>query len=167
MAHKKHISCRKTWLQTLAKRHTSSEALIFNNKHQLLILKPSYKQGWSLPGGVTDTFESPYQTVVRECKEEINLDVTIIDLVLIDYKIETIDDEKFDSIQFSFIVKATNIDQIKVDNEEILDYKFVDTETAEKHLTPANYNRLKAVLNAKNYPVLFEQKQSYNQPIVR
>ena len=102
MAHKNHIPCRKTWLNTLAKRHTASGAFIFNEKNQLLILKPSYKDGWNLPGGVTDEFESPYKTIIRECKEETNLDIQIQQLVLIDYVREQIDGEQFDHVEFYF-----------------------------------------------------------------
>lgn len=156
MAHKNHIPCRKTWIKTLAKRHTASGAFIFNEKNQLLILKPSYKDGWNLPGGVTDEFESPYQTIIRECKEEVNLDVKIKDLVLIDYSLKTIDDFEHDYIEFYFTVSVENLSDIQIDNEEILDYKFVDINQAQKYLAPNYYTRLQAFLNASTYPVLYD-----------
>ena len=159
MAHKNHIPCRKTWLETLAKRHSASGAFIFNEKNQLLILKPSYKEGWNLPGGVTDKFESPYQTVIRECKEETNLDIQIKELVLIDYIQETIDGHNFDHVEFYFTAIVKSFTDIKIDNEEVIDYKFVDTTQAKEFLSENYYNRLQAVLRAKSYPVLFDNKK--------
>lgn len=159
MAHKNHISCRKTWLNTLAKRHTASGAFIFNDQNQLLILKPSYKDGWNLPGGVSDQFESPYQTIIRECKEETNLDVDIQQLVLIDYVTENVQDQTFDHVEFYFLAKAKSFDSIKIDNQEIIDYKFINPSKADKYLTKPYYDRLVAFQNAKTYPVLFENKK--------
>ena len=155
MAHKNHIPCPKTWMQTLAKRHTASGAFIFNDQDQLLILKPSYKDGWNLPGGVTDEFESPYQTVIRECKEETNLNIEIQDLVLVDYIQEIIKDKKYDHVEFYFTVIVENISNIQIDNEEIIDYKFIDIKEAEDFLSPKYYQKLQAVLTAQRYPVLF------------
>jgi len=155
MAHKNHIPCRKTWIQTLAKRHTASGAFIFNDQNQLLILKPSYKDGWNLPGGVTDEFESPYQTVIRECKEETNLNIEIKDLVLVDYIQEIIKDKKYDHVEFYFTVIVENISDIQIDNEEIIDYKFIDIKEAKDFLSPKYNQRLQAVLQAQRYPVLF------------
>jgi 8-oxo-dGTP pyrophosphatase MutT (NUDIX family) len=125
----------------------------------LLILKPSYKEGWNLPGGVTDKFESPYQTVIRECKEETNLDIQIKELVLIDYIQETIDGHNFDHVEFYFTAIAKSFTDIKIDNEEVIDYKFVDTTQAKEFLSENYYNRLQAVLRAKSYPVLFDNKK--------
>ena len=159
MAHKNHIPCRKTWLNTLAKRHTASGAFIFNEKNQLLILKPSYKDGWNLPGGVTDEFESPYQTIVRECKEETNLDIQIQQLVLVDYITEQVDGEQFDHVEFYFLAQAQTLDCIKIDNEEIIDYKFVDPKQAHIYLPDSYCERLNAILDTNNYPVLFENKK--------
>ena len=155
MAHKNHIPCRKTWMQTLAKRHTASGAFIFNDQNQLLILKPSYKDGWNLPGGVTDEFESPYQTVIRECKEETNLNIEIQDLVLVDYIQEIIKDKKYDYVEFYFTVIVENLSDLQIDNEEIIDYKFIDIKEAKDFLSPKYYQRLKAVIQAQRYPVLF------------
>ena len=162
MAHKNHILCRQKWMETLAKRHTSSGAFIFNEQNQLLILKPSYKDGWNLPSGITEVHESPYQTVIRECKEETNLNIEIQDLVLVDYIREKIKDKKYDYVEFYFTVKATNLSDITIDNEEIIDYKFIDLSEAQEYLTPIYYKRLTAVLEAKSYPVLFSDGRPFS-----
>src|ERR1044072_8875215 len=54
----------------------SAGALIRGRKGRLLILKPTYKGGWTIPGGVIEIGESPWTACRRETREECGLDVT-------------------------------------------------------------------------------------------
>jgi len=63
----------------------SAGALIRGRKGRLLILKPTYKDGWTVPGGVIEIGESPWQACRRETKEECGLDVTSGRLVCVDF----------------------------------------------------------------------------------
>ena len=95
--------------------------LIFNDQDKLLIVKPSYKDYWSLPGGVVEDGESPRAGCLREVKEEIGLNLSGLAFVCLDY---TCDTEKGESLQFVFTAKMVD-DPIKIDNQEIEDYRFV------------------------------------------
>ncbi len=54
----------------------SAGALIFDRKGRLLILKPTYKSGWTIPGGIMEADgETPWQACQREVREECGLDV--------------------------------------------------------------------------------------------
>ena len=54
----------------------SSGALIFDGDGRLLILKPNYKKGWTIPGGQIDSNgESPWDACRRETQEECGLEV--------------------------------------------------------------------------------------------
>ena len=49
----------------------SAGALIFDRGGRLLILKPTYKPGWTIPGGVMEADgETPWQACQREVREE-------------------------------------------------------------------------------------------------
>ena len=63
----------------------SAGALIRARKGRLLILKPTYKGGWTIPGGVIEVGESPWEACRRETKEECGLDVTTGRLVCVDF----------------------------------------------------------------------------------
>ena len=63
----------------------SAGALIRGRKGRLLILKPTYKGGWTIPGGVMELGESPWEACRRETKEESGLDVTAGRLVCLDF----------------------------------------------------------------------------------
>ena len=54
----------------------SAGALIFDRAGRLLILKPTYKSGWTIPGGVMEADgESPWEACRREVREETGIDV--------------------------------------------------------------------------------------------
>jgi len=64
----------------------SAGALIFDEAGQLLILKPNYKQGWTIPGGqVEGDGESPWDACRRETLEECGLEVEHGRLVCVDF----------------------------------------------------------------------------------
>lgn len=58
-------------------------AIILNDKNQILLQRRSDNDKWGLPGGCQELGEKFEETVVREIKEETNLDVNENDLELI------------------------------------------------------------------------------------
>jgi len=64
----------------------SAGALIFDGSGRLLILKPTYKKGWTIPGGQIDSSgESPWDACRRETLEECGLVVQRGRLVCVDF----------------------------------------------------------------------------------
>lgn len=49
--------------------------LITVDGSQVLLVRPSYRQGWVPPGGFVDRGEEPLQAMRREMREELGLDV--------------------------------------------------------------------------------------------
>lgn len=65
----------------------SAGALIFDRKGRLLILKPTYKSGWTIPGGVMEADgESPWEACKREVREECGLVVRTGRLACVDFR---------------------------------------------------------------------------------
>jgi 8-oxo-dGTP diphosphatase len=65
----------------------SAGALIFDQAGQLLILKPTYKTGWTIPGGVMEADgETPWAACRREVHEECGLDVHQARLACVDFR---------------------------------------------------------------------------------
>ena len=64
----------------------SAGALIFDAAGRLLILKPSYKKGWTVPGGqIEPSGESPWEACRRETREECALEIERGRLVCVDF----------------------------------------------------------------------------------
>ena len=65
----------------------SAGALIFDQTGRLLILKPVYKSGWTIPGGVMEADgETPWQACRREVREECGLTVDRGRLACVDFR---------------------------------------------------------------------------------
>ncbi|MGA2453148.1 MAG: NUDIX hydrolase [Solirubrobacteraceae bacterium] len=64
----------------------SAGALIFDEAGRLLILKPTYKAGWTIPGGqIEEAGESPWQACRRETFEECRLEIKRSRLACVDF----------------------------------------------------------------------------------
>jgi 8-oxo-dGTP diphosphatase len=64
----------------------SAGAMIWDPAGRLLILKPNYKKGWTIPGGQVDADgESPWAACRRETREECGLVVERGRLACVDY----------------------------------------------------------------------------------
>ena len=64
----------------------SAGAMIFDGSGQLLIVNPTYKKHWTIPGGIMEANgETPWEGCRREVREEVGLDVTHGRLVAVDF----------------------------------------------------------------------------------
>ena len=75
-----------THIREVPRIPASAGALIFDPDGRLLILKPTYKKGWTIPGGQIDPGgESPWDACRRETLEECGLVVSHGRLVCVDF----------------------------------------------------------------------------------
>ena len=98
------------------------------------MVKPSYKDNWSIPGGIVETNESPYNACLRETLEEIGINIKIKKLLAVIYqKHQELNDE---SIQFHFLgqsISNIQIRKIRLQKDEIEDFKFVNIKDIPKY----------------------------------
>lgn len=134
------------YFKALPKKRMAGGVLLFNDKNELLIVKPSYKDHWSIPGGIVEDKESPTQAATRETKEEVGVDLRECRLLCLDYV--SYKDEKDDSLQFIFYGGVLEDEKIKIDQDEVEDYKFARMEDALPLLSKKLEKRLLKSLEA-------------------
>jgi 8-oxo-dGTP pyrophosphatase MutT (NUDIX family)/uncharacterized LabA/DUF88 family protein len=108
----------------LAKIPTSGGAIFRNEKGEFLIVKQTYREYWNIPGGLSDKDETPREAVIREVKEEIGITISTARCFCIDFAKKP----PFDRILFLFdcgILDEKTISKIKLDTDEISEYKFL------------------------------------------
>jgi 8-oxo-dGTP diphosphatase len=105
----------------------SAGALIFDREGRLLILKPTYKSGWTIPGGVMEADgETPWEACRREVREECGIDVRTGRLACMDFRRPR--PGRPGGIRFLFDCGAIEdkvLSTISVQPEEISEYRMV------------------------------------------
>ncbi|MFF3817466.1 NUDIX domain-containing protein [Streptomyces bluensis] len=62
---------------TQARKRVAADVLLRDSSGRVLLVNPTYKPGWDLPGGMAEANEPPEVTVVRELREELGLEVVV------------------------------------------------------------------------------------------
>lgn len=145
--------------KSLPKKRMGAGALIFNNKKEILLIKSTYKDHWTLVGGVVDENESPKEALIREIKEEIGLKITRLDFVMVAYYHES--EEKTENLQFKFNAGKLSFKQIKnikIDHKEIGEFKFFKIKDAFPLMSTKGAIRLQESMKAiKNNKAVYEE----------
>jgi ADP-ribose pyrophosphatase YjhB (NUDIX family) len=68
-----------------ARKRVAADILLCDPSGRVLLVNPTYKPGWDLPGGMAEANEPPEKTVVRELREELGLDVVVRGLLVVDW----------------------------------------------------------------------------------
>jgi 8-oxo-dGTP diphosphatase len=143
---------KEEFYKNLPKKRMGSGVIFFNKKDEILILKPTYKDNWTLPGGVVEVNESPRETAIRETKEEIGLSVKSPKFFGLIYYPDT-DGIKGESLQFLFlggVLSDSAIKKIKVDGKEIASFRFISAKVT-RRLGKKQVGRSLAMLAPKSY----------------
>ena len=72
------------YFENLPKKRMAAGVVFFDANKNLLVVKPTYKDHWTIPGGVIEENESPYETCVREVKEEFGLEIKTLTFLVVD-----------------------------------------------------------------------------------
>jgi 8-oxo-dGTP diphosphatase len=105
----------------------SAGALIWDERERLLILKPTYKKGWTIPGGQIDPGESPWDTCRREVREECGLAVEHGRLVCVDFRPAR--PQRPGGVRFVFDCGSVDEDaqkSVRLQEEEIEEHRFAE-----------------------------------------
>jgi 8-oxo-dGTP diphosphatase len=134
--------------EVLPRIPASAGALVWDRKGRLLILNPTYKGGWTLPGGVIEADgETPWEACRRETLEECGLHVRRGRLVCIDFLRPRPNRPGgmrflFDCGTFDDEALAT----IVLQDEEISEYRLASPDQALKKLSGPVRRRVAAAL---------------------
>lgn len=59
--------------------------VFLDGQSRVLMVRPTYKEYWDIPGGYVEPGESPYDAAVREVREELGLEVNVGRMLVVDW----------------------------------------------------------------------------------
>ncbi|MYT30522.1 MULTISPECIES: NUDIX hydrolase [unclassified Streptomyces] len=68
-----------------ARKRVAADVLLRDPAGRVLLVNPTYKPCWDLPGGMAEANEPPEDAVVRELTEELGLAVVLRGLLVVDW----------------------------------------------------------------------------------
>ncbi len=129
--------------QLLPKKRMSAGVLLFDDSDRLLIVKPSYRPDWLVPGGGIDAQESPWTGARREVEEETTLKIGPLRLIGIDWRpSDRFYDESLHYLFDGGRLSAQQQASVQGDGIEITDHKFAERDEAEALLDPLLKKRI-------------------------
>ena len=122
------------WYGTLSTMFGAAAALFTNPAGRILLVKPNYRDHWSLPGGLLEQGEPPQAGCRREVAEELGLQITPGPLLTIDW---VPPDEVRPRPIVHFIFDGGELGDdvpIELQDEELDDYRFVEPADLDEYL---------------------------------
>ena len=140
------------WYASLATMYGSAAALITDTDSpsaRVLLVKPNYRELWSLPGGILEHGEPPHVGCFREVEEELGLAREIGSLLAVAWTApEGARPRPIVSFVFDGGVLA-DPDAIRLQKEELDGWQFVAPAGLDGYLPPFMARRVRAALTAR------------------
>ncbi|NDK38342.1 NUDIX hydrolase [Pseudoxanthomonas gei] len=132
------------------RRRCSAAGIIHDQYGRILVVKPSYRPGWLLPGGLVEALETPASALRREVMEETGIATAIVRMLCMDMLPAR--DGFSESVHFLFECAPTHAEgdrSLPVDGIEILEARFLEAGQAMALLAAPIRRRLETVLNGR------------------
>ena len=127
---------------------SAAGALFVDERGQVLLVEPTYKPGWEIPGGVIEEGETPSAACAREIDEELGLNVHVERLLVVDWAPHP----RGERVLFVFdggLLPDATVERIKLQADELASYRFVPPGEVGAWLSPRLTRRMTAALAAK------------------
>jgi ADP-ribose pyrophosphatase YjhB (NUDIX family) len=127
--------------------------LIFDPAGRLLLLKPTYKKHWTIPGGqIEANGESPWEACLRETREECGLEIVSAQLVCVDFLRPR--PNRPGGMRFLFncgTFSAQELGRISLEENEVSEHRFEDLADATAFLSGPVRRRVSATVAAGRF----------------
>jgi 8-oxo-dGTP diphosphatase len=130
---------------TFATPRVAAGALFFDEQGRVLLVHPTYKDTWDVPGGYVERGESPAAACRREIAEELHLDRTPHRLLSVDW---APNEGEGDKLLFLFDCGSLRDDaeRIVLDGRELDRWRWVALDELEKYVIDRIARRIRSTV---------------------
>ncbi|MFB6844921.1 NUDIX domain-containing protein [Streptomyces sp. NPDC056373] len=146
----------------MAHPRMAAGVLFFDAAGRVLMVEPTYKDYWEIPGGYVETGESPLHAAVREVEEELGFAPPLGRLLAVDWAPNKAEGDKvlyvFDGGQLG----KDDLARLSLQREELKSIAFFTPEQISEHTIPRLARRVIAATQAREAaaPVYLEHGQA-------
>lgn len=136
-------------MASLARKRMAAGALFRDEAGRVLLVEPTYKPNWEIPGGAVEQEESPPAACHREVIEEIGLDRPVGRVLAVDWVPSRPErPEGLILVYDGGVLKADDIAAIRLKADEVASYAFVEAERVGELVSELLARRIAACLDA-------------------
>lgn len=151
------------FLSRLPAVYVGAGALITNAANEILLVKPTYKPGWEIPGGSMDPHEYPRETVRRELVEELGFAIEPGRVLVVDFSLARPERPR-PSIMYIFdggTLDARQQAEIRLPADELSEHRFVPADELDGFVRGRLARRLRAALSRRESGGVAELENGY------
>ncbi|HLI78073.1 MAG TPA: NUDIX hydrolase [Acidobacteriaceae bacterium] len=137
-------------LEFPAKRMAAG-AVIRDQRGCILIVKPVYKEGWEVPGGIVEGDESPLSCCRRELREELGVSLAVGALMAVDWMAPR--STKREAVMFLFdggVLEEADLERLRLPPGELSEWRLVSRAELGQYLPPELAARVTSALAPLN-----------------
>ncbi|MEU3333754.1 NUDIX hydrolase [Streptomyces sp. NPDC006668] len=146
----------------MAHPRMAAGALFFDASGRVLMVEPTYKDYWDIPGGYVEVGESPLQAAVREVGEELGITPPLVRLLAVDWAPSDAEGDKvlylFDGGQLTPEALA----EVSLQPDEVKSFAFLAPDEITRRTIPRLARRILAAVEARSSgvaPIYLEHGQ--------
>ncbi|MFB9363609.1 NUDIX hydrolase [Actinoplanes nipponensis] len=135
---------------TLPRKRMGAGLVMTDHIDRVLLVEPTYKDYWEIPGGAVEADESPRNTTIREISEELGLAVSPGRLLVVDWVPPR--EDRTEGLMLLFdggMLTPDDSRKIRLPPEELRSWAWCDPQQAGQRLSDLLARRLTAAIQAR------------------
>jgi len=129
---------------------TAAGVLFFDSTGRFMLVRPTYKTGWDIPGGYVEQNESPLAACRREVREELGIAPPVGRLLVIDWAPHPDEGDKVLYVFDGGELAPGDLVAVRLDPGELAEYAFHSVDEATSVLVPRLARRVAAAVRARH-----------------
>ncbi|WP_218028303.1 NUDIX domain-containing protein [Nocardia yamanashiensis] len=149
-------------IANLPRKRMGAGVLFVDDEGRVLLVEPTYKDYWEIPGGVVEAEESPAAAAVREIREELGLEIELGRLLVTDWVPSGI--YPGDGVMVVFdggVLSAERAAAIVLPADELRSWAWCDANEIKRLLPAALARRVSGALRARREGIAVYSEDGY------